>query len=53
MISAAQRTILRHPVRVDRVVVMTIRLMSVLIIYDGWERLRFADVAAIILGSMC
>jgi hypothetical protein len=50
MISAVQRTILRYPVRVDRVVVMTITLMSALIIFDGWERLRFADVAAIILG---
>jgi hypothetical protein len=37
---------------VDRIVVTTITLMSALIIYDGWERLRFVDVAAIILGPI-
>jgi hypothetical protein len=39
-------------VQVERIVVMTITLMSALIIYDGWDRLRFVDVAAIILGPI-
>jgi hypothetical protein len=52
MTSAAQPTILEHPVRVDRIVVMTITLMSALIIYDGWDRLRFVDVATIIVGPI-
>jgi hypothetical protein len=28
---------LAHPVRVDRIVYATITIMSVLIIYDGWQ----------------
>ena len=31
---------------------MTLTLMSALIIYDGWERLSFLDVAAIIIGPI-
>jgi hypothetical protein len=52
MTSVAQQAILRHPVRVERVVVMTITLMSALIVYDGWDKLRFVDVAAIIVGPI-
>src|SRR5579871_5275588 len=37
---------------VDRVVYATITLMSVLIIYDGWQHLRLADVAGIIVGPV-
>jgi hypothetical protein len=36
----------------ERIVVMTITLMSALIIYDGWDRLRFVEVAAVILGPI-
>ncbi len=41
-----------RPVVVDRVVVMTISVMAALIIYDGWERLRFVDVVAIVVGPI-
>ena len=37
---------------IDRIVVMTISWLSALIIYDGWDILRFVDVAAIILGPI-
>jgi hypothetical protein len=37
---------------IDRIVVMTISWMCSLIIYDGWDTLRFVDVAAIILGPI-
>jgi hypothetical protein len=31
----------RLKIRVDRVIYTTIMLMAVLIVYDGWEQLRF------------
>ena len=37
---------------IDRIVVMTISWMSSLIIYDGWDSLRFIGVATIILGPI-
>jgi hypothetical protein len=37
---------------VDRVVYATITVMSVLIIYDGWEKLHFLDVVGIIFGPI-
>jgi len=37
---------------IDRVVYATITIMSVLIIYDGWEKLHFFDVAGIIFGPI-
>jgi hypothetical protein len=40
------------PVDVDRVVYATITLMSVLIVYDGWQRLRFLGVVAVIVGPV-
>ena len=40
----------RLKIRVDRVIYTTITLMAVLIVYDGWEQLRFAGVAAVMLG---
>ena len=52
MTSTVQRGILRRPGMIDRIVVMTISWMSALIIYDGWDVLRFIDVAAIILGPI-
>ena len=52
MTSTVQRGILRRPGMIDRIVVMTISWMSALIIYDGWDVLRFVDVAAIILGPI-
>jgi hypothetical protein len=39
-------------VRVDRMVTTTITLLAVLIIYDGWERLTFGGVVAVILGPV-
>ena len=39
-------------IRVDRVIYTTITLLSVLIIYDGWERLRFWGVLAVIVGPI-
>ena len=32
----------------DRVIYTTITLLTVLIIYDGWEQLRFWDVVTVI-----
>lgn len=42
----------RLKIRVDRLIYTTITLMSVLIIYDGWNRLSFWGVLAVILGPM-
>jgi hypothetical protein len=41
-----------HTVLVDRIVYATITLMSVLIIYDGWQKLRLIDVAGVIVGPV-
>jgi hypothetical protein len=40
MTSAVRRSMLRHPVQMERIVSCD-TLMSALIIYDGWYRLRF------------
>jgi len=37
---------------VDRVVYVTITMMSVLIIYDGWDKLRYGGVVGVILGPV-
>jgi len=42
----------RLKIRVDRLIYTTITLMSVLIIYDGWNRLSFWGVLAVILGPI-
>lgn len=42
----------RLRIRVDRLIYTTITLMSVLIIYDGWNRLSFWGVLAVILGPI-
>lgn len=42
----------RLQVRIDRVIYTTITMLSVLIIYDGWERLAFWDVLAVIVGPI-
>ena len=39
-------------IRVDRVIYTTITLMSVLIIYDGWEQLQFWNVVTVIMGPI-
>jgi hypothetical protein len=39
-------------IRVDRVIYTTITLLSVLIIYDGWEQLRFWNVVTVIVGPI-
>jgi len=43
---------LSHPVLVDRIVYATITIMSVLIIYDGWQNLRLIDVVGVIVGPV-
>jgi hypothetical protein len=49
----AQRTrIAGLKIRVDRVIYTTITLMAVLIIYDGWEQLRFWNVVTVIVGPI-
>jgi hypothetical protein len=42
----------RLKIRVDRVIYTTITLLSVLIIYDGWEQLRFWAVVTVIVGPI-
>jgi hypothetical protein len=42
----------RFHLRVDRLIYTTITMLSVLIIYDGWARLRFWDVVVVILGPI-
>jgi hypothetical protein len=42
----------RRPVLVDRIVYATIALMSVLIIYDGWQQLRLIDVVGVMAGPV-
>jgi hypothetical protein len=52
-VSIAQKTRFgRLNIRVDRVIHTTITLMTVLIIYDGWEQLRFWDVVTVIVGPI-
>jgi hypothetical protein len=43
---------LLRPVLVDRIIYATITMMSVLIIYDGWQKLRLIDVVGIIVGPV-
>ena len=51
--SIGQKTrIGRLRIRVDRVIYTTITLLCVLIIYDGWEQLRFGGVVAVIMGPI-
>jgi hypothetical protein len=42
----------RLKIRMDRVIYTTIMLMAVLIVYDGWEQLRFGGVVAVMLGPI-
>jgi hypothetical protein len=42
----------RLKIRADRVIYTTITLMSVLIVYDGWEQLRFWSVVVVMLGPI-
>jgi hypothetical protein len=41
-----------RPVSLDRVVYGTITVMSVLIIFDGWQHLRLLDVVGVIIGPV-
>ena len=43
---------LHRPVLIDRIVYATITIMSVLIIYDGWEHLKLINVVGVILGPV-
>jgi hypothetical protein len=49
----AQKTrVGRLKIRVDRVIYTTITLLSVLIIFDGWEQLQFWGVVTVIVGPI-
>jgi len=39
-------------IRADRMIYTTITLLCVLIIYDGWEQLRFWNVVTVIVGPV-
>ncbi len=41
-----------RPAYLDRIVYGTITLMSVLIIYDGWQHLRLVGVVSVIVGPV-
>jgi hypothetical protein len=41
-----------QPVLIDRLVYATITIMSVLIIYDGWQHLKLIDVIGVIVGPV-
>lgn len=41
-----------RPVDTDRLIYATITLMSVLIIYDGWQQLEFIQVVGVIAGPV-
>lgn len=43
---------LHRPVLVDRIVYATITMMSVLIIYDGWQNLKLINVVPVIFGPV-
>jgi hypothetical protein len=43
---------LNRPILIDRVIYATITVMSVLIIYDGWQHLRLIDVLGVIVGPI-
>jgi len=49
---ATRASRLTQPVVVGRVVYGTITVMTVLVIYDGWQNLRFVDVVAVIVGPV-
>jgi hypothetical protein len=52
-VSIAQKTrVGRLKIRVDRVIYTTITLLSVLIIFDGWEQLQFWGVVTVIVGPI-
>ena len=41
-----------EPGTIDRVIYATITVMSVLIVYDGWEKLHLVEVAGVIFGPI-
>src|ERR1700723_3328115 len=43
---------LNRPILIDRVIYATITVMSVLIIYDGWQQLKLIDVLGVIVGPV-
>ena len=49
---ASSLTGFARPMDIDRVVYATITLMSVLIVYDGWQNLTFLGVLAVIFGPV-
>jgi hypothetical protein len=44
--------VIESPASIGRVVTATITLVCVLIVYDGWAKLRLVDVVLIILGPI-
>jgi len=51
MMNAATIQRLR-PAIVDRIVYTTITMMSVLIVYDGWQHLQLLDVVGVVVGPV-
>lgn len=43
---------LHRPVTIDRIIYATLTIMSVLIIYDGWDHLKLIDVVAVVFGPV-
>jgi hypothetical protein len=41
-----------QPILIDRIVYATITIVSVLIIYDGWQNLRLVDVIGVLVGPV-
>ena len=41
-----------RPATVDRIVYTTITMMSVLIVYDGWQHLDVVDVVGVVAGPV-
>jgi hypothetical protein len=41
-----------RPATIDRIVYTTITMMSVLIVYDGWQHLQLFDVVGVIVGPV-
>jgi hypothetical protein len=41
--------VISRPILIDRIVYATITIMSVLIIYDGWQNLRLVEVIGVIV----
>jgi hypothetical protein len=50
--AATQGHLFQQPILLNRVVYGTITMMSVLIVYDGWQDLKPFDVVVVIIGPL-